>query len=157
MGARRRPSSLQRDAAALYEAATAFIRIYQCRDRNQALRFGLTVVQAYTIDLLLSSGGESLTGLAQALQLDKSTMSRVISGMTRHGLVEWSRPAHDRRAKQIVASPDGRRRYEHLRRAIVRDNARLLASYTPAARRAVITALRQLAHRARGAPRGGRQ
>jgi len=150
MVARSRPSSLQRDAAALYEAATAFIRIYQFRDRNQALRFGLTVVQAYTIDILLSAGGASLTGLAQALQLDKSTMSRVISGMTRHGLVAWSRPAHDRRAKRIVASPEGRRRYQRLRRAIVRDNARLLASYTPAARRAVITALRQLTHRAGG-------
>ena len=91
MGARTRRSSLQRDAAALYEAATAFIRIYQFRDRDQALRFGLTVVQAYTLDLLLSSDGESLTGLARGLYLDKSTMSRVISGMTRHGLVEWSR------------------------------------------------------------------
>lgn len=147
MGNRSRPS-LRRDAAALYEAATAFIRIYQFRDRDQGLRFGLTVVQAYTIDLLLASGGESLTGLARALRLDKSTMSRVISGMTRHGLVAWSRAEHDRRAKRIVASPEGRRRYERLRHAIVRDNVRLLASYTPAARRAVITALQQLAQRA---------
>lgn len=71
--------------------------------------------------------------------------------MTRHGLVEWSHPEHDLRAKQIVASPEGRRRYGRLRRAIVRDNARLLASYTPAARRAVITALRQLTRRASSA------
>ena len=149
MGTGRR-RSLLRDAAALYEAATAFIRIYQFRDRDQTLKFGLTVVQAYTLDILLSSGGESLTGLAHGLRLDKSTMSRVISGMTKHGLVEWSRPKHDRRAKRIVASREGRRRYERLRRAIVRDTVRLLASYTPAARRAVITALRQLALRASG-------
>lgn len=148
MAARRRPSLLQRDAAALYEAATAFIRIYQFRDRDQALKSGLTVVQAYTLDLLLSSDGESLTGLAQGLRLDKSTTSRIISGMARRGLVEWSRPEHDRRAKQIVASREGRRRYERHRRAIVRDNARLLASYTPAARQAAIGVLRQLAHRA---------
>jgi DNA-binding MarR family transcriptional regulator len=148
-----RSSVLQRDAAALYEAATAFIRIYQFRDRDQALKSGLTVVQAYTLDLLLSSGGESLTGLAQGLRLDKSTTSRIISGMTRRGLVEWSRPEHDRRAKQIVASREGRRRYERHRRAIVRDNARLLASYTPAARRAAIAVLRQLTHRAHGSER----
>jgi DNA-binding MarR family transcriptional regulator len=154
MVSRTRPASVERDAAELYEAATAFIRIYQFRDRDQGLKFGLTVVQAYTLDILLSSGGESLTGLARALRLDKSTMSRVISGMTRHGLVEWSRPEHDLRAKRIVASPEGRRRYERLRSAIVRDNARLLAAYTPAARRAVITALRELAQRAGGAPRG---
>jgi len=150
---RRRPPGLERDAAALYEAATAFIRIYQFRDRDHALRFGLTVVQAYTLDILVSTGGQSLTELARALRLDKSTMSRVISSMTQHGLVEWSRPERDRRAKQIVASREGRRRYQLLRRALVRDNARLLASYSPAARRAAITILLQLVRRAESAQR----
>lgn len=152
MVARTPPPLLERDAAELYAAATAFIRIYQFRDRDQALRFGLTVVQAYTLDILLSTGGRGLTGLALALRLDKSTTSRVISGMTKHSLVEWSRPEHDRRAKQIVASAEGKRRYERLRRAIVEDNARLLASYPPEARQAAITILRQLADRASGAP-----
>lgn len=151
-----RGSSLQRDAGALYEAATAFIRRYQFRNRDQALRFGLTVVQAYTLDLLLSAGAASLTELARSLQLDKSTMSRVISGMARHDLVRWSRPAHDRRAKRIVASPEGKRRLGRLRRAIVADNARLLASYPPAARQAVIAALLQLAQRSSGAARARR-
>ena len=154
MVGRTQSSGLQRDAAALYDAATAFIRIYQFRDRDQALKSGLTVVQAYTLDLLLTSGGESLTGLALGLRLDKSTTSRIISGMVRRGLVEWSRPEHDRRAKRIVASPEGRRRYQRHRRAIERDNARLLASYTPPARRAAIAVLRQLAHRASKAPAG---
>jgi MarR family transcriptional regulator, 2-MHQ and catechol-resistance regulon repressor len=142
--------SLQLAAAELYAAATAFIRIYQFRDRDQALRFGLTVVQAYTLDILLATGGVGLTRLAQALRLDKSTTSRVVSGMTRRGLIEWSRAKHDRRAKEIVASGEGKRRYERLRRAIVKDNARLLASYSPGARQAVITILRQLADRAAG-------
>jgi MarR family 2-MHQ and catechol resistance regulon transcriptional repressor len=145
---------LPRDAAALYDAATAFIRIYQFRDRDTALRFGLTVVQAYTLDILVSAGGQSLTGLAQALRLDKSTTSRVISGMTKHGLVEWSRPEHDGRGKWIVASADGKRRYGQLRRALVRDNARLLASYPRATRRAAIAILRKLAARAGGTARG---
>lgn len=148
-------SSVHSDAAALFEAATAFIRVYQFRGRDQALRFGLTVAQAYALDILRSSGGSSLTGLAQALRLDKSTASRMVSGMSRHGLVEWSRPDDDRRGKQIVASAEGTRRYERLRRAVVRENERLLASYTRAERRAVITALRQLAQRA--AARNGRR
>jgi DNA-binding MarR family transcriptional regulator len=152
MPAARTASLLRRDASALYDAATAFIRIYQFRDRDQALRFGLTVIQAYTLDLLISAGGQSLTGLARTLRLDKSTMSRVISGMARRALVDWSRPEHDRRAKQIVASAEGKRRYRRLRQAIVRDNARLLLSYSPAARRAAITLLRQLVQRAEGAP-----
>ena len=73
--------------------------------------------------------------------------------MTRHGLVEWSRSEHDRRAKEIIASAEGKRRYERLRRAIVEDNARLLAFYSPSARQGAITILRQLADRAAGAPR----
>jgi DNA-binding MarR family transcriptional regulator len=141
-------SSLQRDAEALFAAATAFIRVYQFRSRHQALRFGLTVVQAYALDGLIAGGGESLTGLARRLQLDKSTASRVVAGMERNGLIEWSHPDHDRRAKRIVASREGKRRYARLRESIVRDNARLLASCTPAARRAIIGALRRLTDRA---------
>jgi len=151
MAARSRSSSLQRDAAELYDAATAFIRMYQFRDRDQAMRFGLTVVQAYALEILLSRDGQRLTALAEALRLDKSTTSRIVAGMKRHGLVEWSRPQHDRRAMWIVASAEGKQRYERLRRAIVRENARLLASYAPAARRAAITLLRQLVDRARDA------
>jgi DNA-binding MarR family transcriptional regulator len=151
MTARRRPSLLQRDAAALFDAATAFIRFYQFRDRNTVLKSGLTVVQSYTLGILVALDGASLTELAERLQLDKSTASRVISGMTKHGLVESSHPEHDKRAKHIIASSDGRRRYAHHRRAIERENARLLASYTPAARRAVINALRQLTRHAGGA------
>lgn len=140
--------TLQRDAESLYEAATRFIRVYQFRGRDSALRFDLTVAQAYALDVLLACGGTSLNGVAQALRLDKSTTSRIVSGMERAGLIEWSRPDHDQRAKQIVASSEGKRRYGRLRRAIVRDNARLLATYSPGARTAIIKALRQLAARA---------
>jgi hypothetical protein len=65
-----------------------------------------------------------------------------------HGSVEWRGPNTTGRGKTIVASKEGKRRYQRLRRAIVRDNARLLASYTPAARRAAIAVLGQLARRA---------
>lgn len=138
-------ASLADDADALYDAATAFIRLYQFRSRDAALKYDLTVAQAYTLDVLLACGGTSLNGVAQALRLDKSTTSRIISGMDKSKLIEWSRPDHDQRAKQIVASREGKRRYGRLRRAIVCNNARLLAAYSPAARAAIIKALRQLA------------
>jgi DNA-binding MarR family transcriptional regulator len=140
---------LEDDAAALYDAATAFIRVYQFRDRDQALRLGLTVVQAYALDFLLKGDGQRLTELAEALQLDKSTTSRVVSGMKRHGLVDWSRPADDRRAIRIVATSEGKQRYGRLRRALVQENVLLLSSYPPAQRRAVITILGQLVERAK--------
>lgn len=148
---RRRSSSVQRDAGELYDAATAFVRVYQFRDRDQALQVGLTVVQAYALEILLSCDGQRLTELADTLQLDKSTASRIVAGMKRRGLVKWSHPEHDRRAMWIVATAEGKRRYERLRRAIVRQNARMLASYPPTARRAAIRILRQLASRAEGA------
>ena len=141
-------ATISQDAAALYAASTAFIRVYQFRDRDQALRFGLTVVQAYAIDLLIAGEGLGLTALAESLRLDKSTASRVVAGMERNGLVEWSRPAHDLRAKVIVASREGKRRYGRLRTSIVRANARLLKAYSAAERRAVITALERLTRRA---------
>jgi DNA-binding MarR family transcriptional regulator len=140
--------ALERDASDLYDAATAFIRIYQFRDRDQGLQLGLTVVQAYVLDVLVSREAESLGGLANALCLDKSTMSRVVAGMARRKLVDWSRTEEDRRAMRIVASSDGKRRYERFRRAIVRENARLLASYSAASRKAAISILRDLTDRA---------
>ncbi len=142
------PASLQRDADALYDTATAFIRHYQFRDRNQALRFGLTVVQAYALDLIVAAGHVGLTELAARLHLDKSTMSRVVAGMKRRGFVEWSRSPEDARAKPIAATADGRRRYRRLRAAIVRHNRQLLAAYAPAERRAIVSSLRQLAEQA---------
>jgi DNA-binding MarR family transcriptional regulator len=146
-------ATISRDAAALYAASTAFIRVYQFRDRDQALRFGLTVVQAYALDLLIANRGLGLTALAESLRLDKSTASRVVAGMERHRLVEWSRPAHDRRAKVIVASREGKRRYQRLRSSITRANARLLKAYSPAQRRAVISMLERLTRRAEAARR----
>src|SRR3989442_14955898 len=110
MAAPRRSSSVHRDAAALYDAATAFIRFYQFRDRDQALRLGLTVVQAYALDTLLAAGGQRLTGLPDALQLDKSTTSRIVAGMKRPGGGEWAGPGPDRRAIWIVGSAGGERR-----------------------------------------------
>src|SRR5260370_30189430 len=104
MAAPRRSSPVHRDAAALYDAATAFIRFYQFRDRDQALRLGLTVVQAYALDTLLAAGGQRLTGLADALQLDKSTTSRIVAGMKRRRPVEWARPGHDPPAMRIGGS-----------------------------------------------------
>lgn len=140
--------SLEDDATELYEVATLFIRGYQFRRRDRQLTSGLTVVQAYALDWLLAAGGGGLSEVAHALQLDKSTASRVVAGMERHGLVAWRRPEHDRRAKRITATAEGRRRYQRLRRAIIRDNARLLADYSASARRAIISALRRLARRA---------
>ena len=139
---------MEQDAAALYDAATAFIRAYQFRDRDQALRQGLTVVQAYALDFLRRSDGQRLTELAEALQLDKSTTSRVVAGMKRRGLVDWSHPADDRRAIRIVATSEGKQRYERLRRAIVRENVRLLSPYSATARRAALMILEQLVERA---------
>jgi len=140
---------LAEDAETLYEAATAFIRIYQFRSRDRALHYGLTVAQAYALDVLLACHGTTLNGVAGALQLDKSTTSRIISGMADSGLIEWSRHESDQRAKHIVASREGEKRYTRMRAAIIKQNEQLLADYSPAARKAVIKALRQLADRAR--------
>jgi DNA-binding MarR family transcriptional regulator len=148
MAATNPSSSIRQDAADLYDAATTFIRFYQFRDRNQALRSGLTVVQAYALDSLLAQHGQTLTSLAEALYLDKSTTSRVVASMERSGLVELTRPDHDRRSIWIEASAEGRRRYRHHRQSIERDNARSLASYSLAERRAAIRILRQLVERA---------
>jgi hypothetical protein len=94
----------------------------------------------------VSCGGAPSTA---ALQLDKSTTSRIIAGMERSRLIEWSRPEYDQREKHIMASREGKKRYTRMRTAIVRQNEELLAEYSPAGRKAVIKALQQLLHERR--------
>ena len=142
-------AALAADADALFDAATAFIRIYQFRSRDKVLYYGLTVAQAYALEVVLAHDGVTLNEVARALRLDKSTTSRIISSMAQTKLIEITRPDHDQREKRIVASREGRKRYTRMRAAIVKQNEQLLAGYSAAGRRAAIKALRQLAERAR--------
>ena len=65
------------DAAELYDALAALVRVYQFRDRDRICCHDVSVTQCYAMEALLKIGPCSLNALAAELYLDKSTASRV--------------------------------------------------------------------------------
>lgn len=93
----------------------------------------------------------SLASLATAERVTPPTMSRLVQGLERDGLVSRSNDPSDRRAIRISATPAGRKALEEGRRERVRCLAGLLATLKPTERAAVESAaaiLLELAERA---------
>lgn len=146
-GRRARPAdrTLGRDASGLYAVMTDLLRLYQFRDRDRAGYHGLTVTQCYVLDALERAGTSTLRSLAAELRLDKSTASRIVSGMLRRGFVRRGADPGDGRAMRLESTATGRRRYARVRRDLVAENARLLKEFSPATRQNLIRLIRALA------------
>src|SRR5262245_52726641 len=74
------------DAEAVYDVMTEMLRIYQFRDRDRVASHGLTVTQAYALDIILRRGEVTAKELALDLALEKSTVSRLVDGMVANDL-----------------------------------------------------------------------
>jgi len=140
---------LERDAAALYEVMTELLRVYQFRDRDRVGYHGLTITQCYVLDILIRRGALTLNGVAAAMGLDKSTLSRVVDGLERKHAVKRSVNPADGRSTLIAATPSGARRYRRVERDIVAENAKVLSGFTAAVRRQLVVLITALARAAR--------
>jgi MarR family 2-MHQ and catechol resistance regulon transcriptional repressor len=146
--------ALETDAAAVYDVMTEMLRIYQFRDRDRVASHGLTVTQAYALDIILRRGELTAKDLALELALEKSTVSRLIDGMVANHLVERSGHPRDARSALLCATPLGRRLYTAFRRNIVRENADALRELAPAQRATFIETLRRFTDAAKLRIRG---
>lgn len=141
----RRPGlALRQDAGDLYAAMTELLRLYQFRDRDRLGYHGLTITQCYVVDSLERTGPSTLGALAAFLRLDKSTASRIVSGMIRKGLVRRGSDPGDGRAVRLEATALARRRYARVRRDIIAENTRLLEEFPPPTRRSLIRLIERL-------------
>ena len=82
-------------------------RLYQLRSRDRVCRFGITVSQCYALEAIVERSGVGVTGLAQALALDKSNASRVAESLIALGLAAVEGVPGNARAKRLVATPKG--------------------------------------------------
>jgi DNA-binding MarR family transcriptional regulator len=136
---------LEQDAAALYDALSDLIRVYQFRDRDRICCHDLSITQCYALEILTKRGGATLNDMAGDLFLDKSTASRVVSALERKGYVERRAHPEDRRAIQLDVTEAGRGLYERIRRDIIEQEKRLLSDFDPETRVSLTTLLRRLA------------
>lgn len=132
------------DAAELYDALSALVRVYQFRDRDRICCHDVSVTQCYAMEALLKIGPCSLNALAAELYLDKSTASRVVTVLERKGYVSRRSDPDDARAMRLDITPAGRRLHDRIRTEMVAEQAAMIDDLGPAVRHGAVVLLRRL-------------
>jgi DNA-binding MarR family transcriptional regulator len=136
--------SLRRDAHALYNAMTAFMRFVQFRDRDHSGYHGLTITQCYLLECLHRRGALTLNQLADEMLLDKSTLSRIVDALEAKGAVTRRPHPSDGRSSHLGLTAAGRRSYLKVEADLVSENATLLRELPGRERRQLIAFLQRL-------------
>lgn len=134
----------QQDAERLYDAVSNLVRAYQLRDRERVCCHDISLNQWSTLRYLLEGGPIRLNTLAEHLDLDKSTTSRVVDSLVRKGLVERVEDAEDRRAICLGVSKKGVALYKKIRAGLIAEEELLMADLTPEMRQAAIGLINRL-------------
>jgi DNA-binding MarR family transcriptional regulator len=116
VGAKRSPMTRRDDA---YRAAAEFrlrLLAFQRRTEEVAARCGLTPERYLLLLLLrvaeLDRRETTVTSLCEPLRMTQSSVSRLVGGAARAGLVERRGDMLDRRRQHLVLTPEGARRLE---------------------------------------------
>ena len=107
-------------ATGLHSAAIHLLR----RLRTEDVASGLSGPRLSALSVVVFAGPTRLGDLARAEQVRPPTMSRLVAGLVRAGLVESIRDPDDRRIQRIRATPKGRTLLEAGRARRVRRLAR---------------------------------
>ena len=131
----------------LHVVANLLSRGAELRYRRE---FGVSLWEWRSIALLGGAAAPlSLGELARSAGVDKSQMSRVVSGLSRRGLVLREADAADGRGVRLALSARGRKLYEGLIDAAAERNHAFLGCLSAAERKTLDAALAKLAGRAR--------
>src|SRR2546430_12943521 len=109
----------------LHSAAIHLLRRLRVRDRES----GIGPAQLSALSVLVFGGPKSLGELADAEQVRPPTMSRIVSGLARAGLVR-RHATEDGRRVRLEASAKGRKILEAGRQRRVESLAKALSSFT---------------------------
>ncbi len=132
----------------LHQVANLLSRGAEMRYRRE---FGVSLWEWRTVALLGGADGpQSLNELARAAGMDKSQMSRVVTGLTQKGIVLRGMDANDARGIRLSLTRSGRTLYQKLIRAAAERNSAFLGCLTAQERKVLEQAMTKLAHEARG-------
>lgn len=143
-----RATPLHRDAQALQAAVAELVRVYQYRDRDRICCHDISVTQCHALEVLVRRGPLRAQALAEALRLDKSTVTRVVDALARKAYVERLADAADARATQLRATPAGRALFKRIEDDLVAQQEALLGDLEPEVREHAIEVIRRLARAA---------
>ncbi len=129
--------SLLEDALRLSEALGELVRVVQFRDRDRACCHDVSVSQCYALKAVVDAGALTINELAAHLYLDKSTASRIASGLVDRELLARRRDPGDGRVVELVATPAGRAVRDRIAEDLVREYAELMSDFDPEVRAAI--------------------
>jgi DNA-binding MarR family transcriptional regulator len=112
--------------------------------RREDRASGLTGPRLSALSVLVFAGPTSLAGLAAAEQVTAPTMTRLVEGLVKAGLVTREPEPGNRRKVRISATEEGRRLLEEGRRRRVKLLADRLATLAESERRALERAVELL-------------
>lgn len=113
---------LEAVANRLHSAAIHLLRGVRARDREM----GIGPAQASALSVLVFGGPRSLGELARAEQVRPPTMSRIVAGLVRAGMVRRRTAGEDRRRLRLEATEKGVRVMQEGRRRRIATLARAL-------------------------------
>jgi DNA-binding MarR family transcriptional regulator len=122
-----RAKAIAEIADRLHSAAIHLLR----RVRRVDLAIGLTPARLSVLSVLVFGGPKTLGELAAAEQVSAPTMTRLVAGLEREGLLRRDPDPRDRRIVRVIATPRAARIMHRGREARVRELAKSLATLTP--------------------------
>ncbi len=140
----------QTNAKALREAVRVLERKLGLLDELETACCGVTFAQCHAVVEIGRAGSISLNDLADALSLDKSTMSRTINNLVANGMAVREIDPADRRYITIQLTESGRQAFETIEERMEEFFASLFEKIPPGKRTQVLESL-QLLNQALGA------
>lgn len=138
-------STLDRDAVDFHRAMLDFVRIYQLRDRDRTESHNVSASAAHILEILNRLGPISLNQLATELFVEKSTASRLVSGLEEKGYVRRVTDPNDRRALRLEVTPAGINLHERINAHALQDTTEIIQLFSSEIRRGMIGRMRQIA------------
>jgi DNA-binding MarR family transcriptional regulator len=92
----------------LGEVIRKLVRAFQMFERDQVRVLGFTFSQCYALLEVAREEGLSMNDLSDRMNLDGSTMTRVVDILVRDGWLDRSRQEDDRRVVRVSLTKEGR-------------------------------------------------
>ena len=129
----------------LHRAIIDLIRVYQFRDREAVCCYDVSVTQSHALDCLLLRGALTMNELAEALFLEKSTMSRIVDGLEEKEYVRRTKHPDDGRAVLLEITARGSRLAEKIAQDMKTQQAAIFADFSANERRTIRQGIERLA------------
>jgi MarR family transcriptional regulator for hemolysin len=101
-------------------ALTKTARVYKAAADKMAADFGLSQASAWPVVMIGRMGdGIRPSALAERLDIEHSSLVRIIDQLIDVGLIERRNDDNDRRAKLLYLTGEGRRRSQELEQALI--------------------------------------